>query len=490
MEYDRQDGLGLARLVRNGEASAAELVEIAINRLERLNPTLNAAITMIYDRARQQAAEPLAGPFAGVPFLVKDLMVALPGVRMTNGSRALASYVPDHECPQARAIREAGFVTIATTNCAELGGSALTNPQAFGPTCNPWRTQLNSGGSSGGSTAAVAARIVPMASSSDGGGSIRLPASYCGVFGFKPGRGVNPHDTEKAWGGAIVSHATTVSVRDSAAYLDWTAHRVAADPDAPVPDSYLALAGMAPRPLRIAMCVDSPAGRAVHGDCVAAVEDAGRLLEALGHQVMPCPLPYDGRALLRGLMTVIAAFTARDVAEMGTWLGRKPKGLEIGTRMFAELGAGIGPDRLDAALAEWRRAAAAMERFHDEYDLLLTPAAATPPLPHGAFDFSPGELVGMELLTRLRLGRHLFGDSVCDQAIDKVVHHFAFTPLANATGQPAMSVPLYWSGDGLPIGVQFVGPRGGEGLLFSLAGQLEAARPWRDRRPPLCAAGI
>jgi amidase len=235
--------------------------------------------------------------------------------------------------------------------------------------------------------------------------------------------------------------------------------------------------------------VESPAGRAVHGECVAAVEDAGRLLEALGHQVTPCPLPYDGRALLRGLMAVIAAFTARDVAEMEKWLGRKPKGLEIGTRMFAELGAGIGPDRLDAALAEWRRAGAAMERFHDDYDLLLTPTTATPPLPHAAFDFSPVEAVGMELLTRLRLGRHLFGDSVCNQAIDKVVHHFAFTPLANATGQPAMSVPLYWTADGLPIGVQFVGPRGGEGLLFSLAGQLEAARPWRDRRPPLCAAG-
>lgn len=489
MTYDGQDGLGLARLVRTGKASAAELVEIAIARLERLNPALNAAITMDYDRARRQAAEPLSGPFAGVPFLVKDLMVAIPGLRMTNGSRALAGYVPAHECPQARAIRQAGFVVIAKTNCAELGGSALTNPMAFGPTSNPWRPALNSGGSSGGSTAAVAARIVPLASSSDGGGSIRLPASYCGVFGFKPGRGINPHDTERAWGGAVVSHATTLSVRDSAAYLDWTAHGIAADPDAPAPGSYLAQAMAPPGSLRVGLCTDSPAGGPVHADCIAAAEAAGRLLEDLGHRVTPCALPYDGRALLRAHMTIIAAFTARDVADMGKWLGRKPKGLEIGTRMMAELGAGVSQAQLDAALAEWRRAAAAMEAFHRDHDVLLTPTAATPPLPHGAFDFSPVEALAMEVLTRLRLGRHLFGDKACDSAIDQVVHHFAFTPLANATGQPAMSVPLYWNGDNLPVGVQFTAARGEEGMLFSLAGQLEQARPWRARTPPLCAAG-
>lgn len=489
MSFDGQDGLALARLVRTGEASAAELVETAIDRLERLNPTLNAAITMDYERARRQASEPLSGPFAGVPFLVKDLMVAIPGMRMTNGSRALAGYVPGHECPQARAIRQAGFVVIAKTNCAELGASALTNPQAFGPTCNPWRPDLNSGGSSGGSTAAVAARIVPMASSSDGGGSIRLPASYCGVFGFKPGRGVNPYDTERAWGGAVVSHATTLSVRDSAAYLDWTAHGIAADPDAPAPGSYLAQAMVPPRPLRVGLCTVSPAGGPVYADCVAATEDAGRLLEELGHRVTPCALPYDGRALLRAQMVIIAAFTRRDVADMGKWLGRKPTGLEVSTRMMAELGAGVGPDDLDAAQAEWRRASAAMEEFHRDYDVLLTPTAATLPLPHAAFDPSPAEAVAMEVLTRLRLGRHLFGDRLRDTAIDTVVRNFAFTPLANATGQPAMSVPLYWNGDGLPVGVQLSAARGGDGVLFSLAGQLEAARPWRARTPPLCAAG-
>lgn len=489
MDFDGQDGLGLARLVRTGAVRAAEVVEVAIDRLERLNPILNAGITMMYERARQQAAQPLAGPFAGVPFMVKDLMVAIPGVRMTNGSRAMADYVPRHECPQARAIREAGFIVIAKTNCAELGGSALTNPQAFGPTHNPWRPDLNSGGSSGGSTAAVAARIVPMASSSDGGGSIRLPASYCGVFGFKPSRALNPYDTDRAWGGAVVSHATTISVRDSAAYLDWTAHGVAADVDSPAPHSFLAECMAAPRPLRIGLCLASPTGGKVQGECVAAAEDAARLLRDLGHEVETCPLPYDGRALLRAHLVIIAAFTARDVAEMGKWLGRPPKGLEIGTRMCAELGAAIAAERLEAALAQWQRAAEAMAAFHQRFDVLLTPTAATPPLPHAAFDVSTIEGMAAEVLTRLRLGRHLFNERLMDGMIDKVVSAFAFTPLANATGQPAMSVPLYWTPDNLPIGAQFVAARGADGLLFRLAGQLEAARPWRDRKPRHCATG-
>ncbi|HLO77643.1 MAG TPA: amidase family protein, partial [Magnetospirillum sp.] len=489
MHFDYYDGLGLAQLVREGQASAAELAEIAIGRIERVNATLNAVITPMYDSARQRATEKLEGPFAGVPYLVKDLMVFIPGTRMTNGSRALMNFAPGQECGQAQAIREAGFVVVGKTNTSELGASPLTAPQAFGPTCNPWRTSLNSGGSSGGSTAAVAARVVPMASSSDGGGSIRLPASFCGVFGFKPSRGVNPHDTPKAWGGAVASHATTISVRDSAAYLDWTSKRLASpNPQVPVAGSYLAHTVAPPRPLRIGLCVQSPAGGAVHPDCVEAVTQAGRLLEQLGHEVTPCPLPFDGRAQIRAHLTAMMAYTARDVIDMRRWVRRPAAKLELYTRMLAELGAGVRRRRLNAALADWEITAQAMARFHQTVDVLMTPVTAVPWFAHDAFDLSRVESMAAEALTRLRLGRRLFSRRLLDAMIDKGGHMLPFTGLANCTGQPAMSVPLYWNAEGLPVGVQFVADRGCDGLLFNLAAQLEAARPWRRRRPPICAA--
>jgi amidase len=491
MGYDRNDALGLAGLVRSGKVSALELADEAIARIERLNPTLNAVITPMYAHARCRAGETLTGPFAGVPFLVKDLMVFMPGVPLSNGSAAMRTYVPAQECAQARAIREAGFVVVGKTNTAELGNNLLTVPRAFGPTANPWRTTLNSGGSSGGSTAAVAARIVPMASASDGGGSIRLPASYCGIFGLKPSRGANPHDSADAWGGALVSHTSTLSVRDSAAWLDWTAaRRVAADPARPVPHSYLAAAQTPPRRLRIGMCTVSPSGGPVHGDCIAAVEDCAELLSVLGHHVEPCPLPYDGRALLKAHVSVVMAHMARGLADMAAWLG-KPVGqldVELPSRALAELGRGVGEAQLYAARAAWEHAAQAMHKFHRDYDLLLTPVVPMPPLPHGALDPSLPERLAMAFVTHTRLGRHLFGETFLDRAIDTAVPLLPFTALANATGQPAMSVPLYWTADGLPIGSQLVAPRGEDALLFAVAAELEVARPWARRRPPVCAA--
>lgn len=492
MSHHMADGLGMAALVRAGKVSALELVDEAIARVECLNGGLNAVITPMFDSAREQARQPLPpGPFAGVPFLVKDLLVSIPGVPLSYGSAALRECVPTEECAQAKAIREAGFMVLGKTNLSEFGSSPLTNPVAFGPTGNPWNPALNSGGSSGGSTAAVAARMVPMASSTDGGGSIRIPAAFCGVFGFKPSRGRNEYDPTDAWGGAVVSHATTLSVRDSAAYLDWTSARLAVtDPERPPPGSYAAHARSVPGLLRIALCLDSPAGGTVHRDCLAATENAARLLERLGHEVIVCPLPYDGRALLRAFLTVIAACTARDLPQVAHWLGKPMEAVrfELATDFIAEAGRGVGPERFAAALAVWRQTGQTMRDFHAAFDVVLSPATATPPLPHDALDPRGVDRCLMVLATRLRVGRHLFGRVMLDQAIARNLSAIPFTPLANATGQPSMSVPLHWTRDGLPVGVLFTADVGRDGLLFSLAAQLEAAQPWRRRLPPMVAA--
>jgi amidase len=488
MTYDDFDGLGLADLVRRRVASPLELLEAAVARTERLNPTINAVITPMIDDARRTASGALPpGPFAGVPFLVKDLSVSIPGHRLSNGCRALLGQVPTEECQQARTIRQAGLVTFGKTNTSELGTSSLTNPQAFGPTRNPWDLSRNAGGSSGGSAAAVAARMVPMASSSDGGGSIRLPAAYCGVFGFKPSRGLNPYDPAEAWGGAVVSQVTTLTVRDSAAYLDWSsAGRCAEDPASPPADSFLARTLAFPDGLRVGFTVQSPAGGLVHHDCTEAVERAAAVLCDLGHEVEACRLPYHGRDLLRSFVTVVMAAVDSELEDMARALGvaRSALDLEPFTAFLGEAGTGVSPTQLEHALEVWRKTDHQMRAFHARHDILLTPVSAMPPLRHHDFDPTAAESTLMRAQVRLRLGRHLFGNRLLDKVIGRTSAAVPFTQVANATGQPAMSVPLYWNGRGLPIGVQFIAAPGNDGLLFSLAAQLEAACPWRDKRPP------
>ncbi len=488
MDYEDYDGLGLAKLVRAGEVTSAELLEVAIRRLELVNSDLNAVITPMYRSARTlSAAEVPNGPFAGVPLLVKDLMLFFAGERLTNGSCAMRDFYPREDCDQARTIREAGFIVFGKTNCSELGAQPLTNPVAFGPTKNPWELSLNSGGSSGGSTAAVAARVVPMAVSSDGGGSIRLPASFCGVFGFKPSRGLNPYDSSTAWGGAVVSHVTTLSVRDSAAYLDWTSQRVRPVEGEAIPGSLLAQAQHPPSRLRIGFNYESPVGGSVAPECITAVESTVQLLQELGHQVEPVPLPYAGREVMRALLTIIAIYTRRDLKRMGKWLERPWRSLEVEptTRFLAETGGAVTPSQLEAAFVVWREAAAQLDAFHQNYDLFLTPVTAILPPEHAALSASAMEQGVMRLLNTLRAGRFLFSEKLINQAIDKAVSPLPFLQIANATGQPAMSVPLYWTAEGVPIGSQFMAARGQDGLLLSLAAQLEQASPWWDKRPAL-----
>jgi amidase len=491
-EYDKYDGLGLAELVRCGEVSPQELLDAAIERVEQHNPALNAVILKMYDLARAALSEGLPdGPLAGVPFLLKDLFAAYAGVPLTSGSRAYRSFIPNFDSELVRRFKKAGLVIFGKTSTPEFGYVAYTEPLLFGPTRNPWDLDRTPGGSSGGAGAAVAAGMVPIASGGDGGGSIRIPASHCGLFGLKPSRGRNPTGPKNGdvWQGANVEHVLTRSVRDSAAVLDATQ---GSDPGAPYviapPDRlYLEQVGVDPRPLKIAWDTASPVGRDVHPECVAAVEEAARLLEELGHQVVPARPGFDQAAAALGYVTMnlgeIAAEEHRVVQMFGSEAARHE--LELETRVMALLGRTISALDFVLALREWDKVGRAMGSFLQTFDLYLTPTVAQPPIRIGELKMKTADRVSASAAVALKAGRALKAAGLLERIATDNLAATPFTQLANMTGLPAMSVPLHWTSDGLPVGVQFVAPFGAEDLLFQLAGQLERARPWFDRRPPL-----
>ena len=468
------DALAQADLVRRGEVTPLELVEAAIRRAERLNPQLNAVVTPMYDEARRLAAGRLpAGPFVGVPFLLKDLLAEYAGVPLSEGSAFLAKrYTPTEDSDLVARQRRAGLVVIGKTNTPELGIVPTTEPRLFGPARNPWNIGRTPGGSSGGSAAAVAARIVPMAHANDGGGSIRIPAACCGLFGLKPTRGRNP--LGPAYGdmfsGLVAEHAVTRSVRDSAALLDATAGPALGDPyHAPAPAGpYAAEVGRPLGRLRIAFTRVAPSGVAVHADCVAAVEDAARLAESLGHHVVEGAPPLDGERLTPAFFTLWAAGCAWSVADWGRRIGQTPAAehFEPLTWALAEMGARRSATDYLLAVQDLQRVARDVARFFETVDVWLTPTLAEPPLPLGSFDPTPDDPI---------------------RGLRRSATFVPFTPIVNATGQPAMSTPLYWNSAALPIGTHWVARFGDEATLFRLAAQLEAARPWADRRPPVAA---
>jgi amidase len=471
------DAIALASLVRKGEVTPLELVDAAIERIESVNGTLNAVVTPMFELARETAKSQLPdGPFKGVPFLLKDLQAAFKGVRMTAGSNYLKEFVPDHDSEIVARYKRAGLITIGKTNTPEFGILPTTEPRLFGPTRNPWDVSRTPGGSSGGSAAAVAAGIVPAAHANDGGGSIRIPASCCGVFGLKPTRGRNPlgPDFGDVFGGLVAEHAVTRSVRDSAALLDATSGMQAGDPyyAPPTPRPFLEEVGTPPGKLRIALLVSAPSGTNVDPDCIAAAQDAARLCADLGHEVEEGPtireLSIKPEMLVDAFMTHWAAGNAWLIDSLSFAVGRKPVegDLEPLTQILIAMGhRRTAPSYLLAVqiLQVYSRRIAAL---FEKYDVLLTPTLAEPPPLLGSFDAPPDD----PTFPLRRSG--LF----CP-----------FTPLFNGTGQPAMSVPLYWNDAGLPIGSQFAGRFGDEATLFRLAAQLEEARPWSERRPPVSA---
>lgn len=463
------DAVALAELIRRKELTPLELVDVVIKAIERVNPTLNAVVLPMFEHARATAAAPLpAGPLAGVPFLLKDLLAEYAGVPLTEGSDFLAGYVPPSDSELVARYKRAGLIVVGKTNTPELGILPTTEPRRYGATRNPWAPDRTTGGSSGGSAAAVAARMVPMAHANDGGGSIRIPASCCGVFGLKPTRGRNPLGPYYGdlFGGLVSEHVVTRSVRDSAALLDVTAGPDFGDTDWGRPPRAFALeSGSPPGRLRIAFSVAAPTGVAVHPDCVAAVHDVARLCAELGHDIVPeVPLPVNGRQLGRAFAVAWAAGSAWAIDDWARRTGRVPESrlFEPLTWALQERGRRSTAAEYFLARQDMQRASGAIARFFGNYDVWLTPVLAQPPVPLGTFDPLPDDPT---------------------RGLRRAAEFSPFTFIANVTGQPAMSVPLCWSPDGLPIGVHFLGRMADESTLFRLAAQLEGARPWAAKRP-------
>lgn len=493
-DYDKYDGLGLAELVRKKEVKPSELVEEAISRIERLNPQLNAVIYKMYELARKAAAGDLPdGPFKGVPFLIKDILMAYAGVPLTNGSRFLKDFVPDHDSELVRRFKAAGVIVVGKTNTPEFGLVPVTEPELFGPTNNPWDQTRTPGGSSGGSAAAVAARMVPLAHASDGGGSIRHPASCCGVFGLKPTRGRNPigPDFGEAWRGLTCEHVLTRSVRDSAAMLDATA-----GPDVgalyyavPPVCPFLNEVGTDPEKLRIAFTSKTFLGGTVDEDCVNGLEAAAKLCQNLGHEVVEAAPQIDGKAFAKAFLTIVCVETRATIEEAEVLLNRKAsfKYFEPSTWAVGLLGKQCRAPELSKSLNLVQLTARQIGEFFRKYNVLLTPTLAMPPVVTGTLQPKGIQAVAMKLLGSLNAGRLISTLSGIDVLAEHVFEFMPYTPIFNVTGQPAMSIPLYWNDAGLPIGMQFVGRYGDEATLFRLASQLEKARPWAERIPPICA---
>ncbi|MGB5178350.1 MAG: amidase [Gammaproteobacteria bacterium] len=470
-DFAAHDAIALAELVRSREVQPVELLETAIARIERLNPRLNAVVTRLYDQARAAVAREIPdGPFPGVPFLLKDLGTAYAGAPMTSGSRLFRTFVPEYDSELVRRLKKAGLIIVGKTNTPEFGILPTTESDLFGPARNPWDSSKTTGGSSGGSAAAVAAGLVPMAQGGDGGGSIRIPASCCGVFGLKPTRARTPlgPDAGDIMSGLVVAHALTRSVRDSAALLDATAGPDLGDPYYAPPQArpFLQEAGTEPGRLRIGYTTRTFAGDEVHLDCVEAVHDAAKLCSALGHQVEEASPVIDSEKL-RNAFTVLWAAGCAGFLEAYSQRTSRPVDLEQIeplTRALYEMGRSFSAADYLVAVRWLQGFSRQIAHFFQDIDVWLTPTLAEPPVSLGTFESTPDDpLAGFY------------------RSFDFV----PFTPVCNVTGQPAMSVPLYWNAEGLPVGVHFAGRYGDEATLFRLAAQLETARPWIGRKPPL-----
>jgi Asp-tRNA(Asn)/Glu-tRNA(Gln) amidotransferase A subunit family amidase len=472
-EYERYDALSLAALVAKGEVTAGEVLEAAIARAERLNPKINAITVPLYDHARAAARAGLPkGPLSGVPYLLKDLGAQLTGTRTTGSGKLYADFVADHDSTIVARYRAAGLNTFGKSASPEQGLAPSTEPVMHGPCRNPWNLGHSAGGSSGGAAAAVAARILPMAHATDGGGSIRIPASACGLFGLKVTRARNPSgpDVGEGWGGQSVGHCVSISVRDSAALLDASAGPDIGDPYwAPPPSGrFLDEVGRDPGKLRIALCTAPWNGEPVDAECRQAAEDAAKLCESLGHTVTIARPEFDWPAFRDATRILVAANVLNTLQQRAKVIGKTLESTDVEPMVWsmAELGMKYSAADYARSINTIHAVGRIVARFFTQHDLLVTPTMCAPPWPLGVLSLSTQDT---------------------DAYLTAVNRSIGFTSLFNAAGNPAASLPLHWTKTGLPVGVQVVAPFGDEARLFRIAAQLEAAKPWKDRRPPLVA---
>lgn len=491
--YRRHDATGLAALVARGEVSAVELSEASLAAIDAGEASFNAIAVDDRERGRERARGTLSGPFAGVPFLLKDIFQPMTGLRMTLGVTAMRDYLPKRQAHYVDRCLDAGFVVLGSTTAPELGLKATTETRLHGATRNPWDTEVTPGGSSGGAAAAVAAGYVPLAAATDGGGSIRIPAAYCGLFGLKPSRGrvSDGPDSGERWDGALAAHALTRSVRDSAAFLDAVAGAAPDDPFAiPPPERpFRDEVGRDPGRLRIGFSARSPVGGRVAPEMVDAVERTARLLGDLGHHVEPAEPAIDGRLLARCYMGMYFGQTAAAVAWVRRQTGAREDGFDLDTRAVALLGRALTAQAYVEFRQQWSGFAGALGEFFGRYDLHLSPTTALGPARIGELDTPRLQRSLARLAIGLRGGRLLLRSGIVDDLAFRNLERTPFTQAANLAGVPAMSVPLHHDRRGLPVGVQVTARFGAEDLLFRLAGQLEQAAPWAGRRPPAAAPG-
>jgi len=473
-DYAAFDGMGLAELVRKGEVTAAELVEEAITRIERHNPALNAVVYKMYDEARAEAEHQpesgAGGPFQGVPFVLKDLLGDYRGVPTTSGSRFLQGNVANADSELVTRYKRAGLVAVGKTNAPEFGLLPTTEPLAYGPTHSPWNLEHSVGGSSGGSAACVAAGIVPIGHANDGGGSIRIPASCCGLVGMKPTRARNPLGPMLGdiMNGLVAEHVVTRSVRDSAAVLDCTAGPDVGDPyHAPPPERpFLQEVGRHPGKLRIAYWTQPVVDAPLDPECVIAVENTAAVLGEAGHELEEAMPPIDQSVLTQTFLTIWAAGASSTIDGLAFASGRvpKPELFEPLTWGFYEQGKNVTAAQYMLAVTTMQILSRQIAQFFEQYDAWLTPTLASPPVRLGVIDPSESDTL---------------------KATAGLAGYVPYTPVFNITGQPAISLPLHQSADGLPVGVHLAARFGDEGLLYRIASQLEDQQPWTDRKPPI-----
>lgn len=500
-EYINYDAVGLAELIRQKEVSALDCLDSAIHRCNQVNGELNAVIHPMFHQAKaslqdltakQKAMQSL--PFAGVPFLLKDLMMEYAGEPLTMGSRFFKDYVPREDSTLVRRYKQAGLIIMGKTNTPEFGVTPITDPELAGSARNPWNTKHTPGGSSGGSGSAVAAGIVPMASGGDGGGSIRIPASCCGLVGLKPSNGRNPMGPNRGenWYGMTTEHALTRTVRDSAALLD-----VTCGPDSGAPHfvpqpkrPFLDEVTRDPGKLRIAVSVESMLAnpkQGNHPDCVAAVQKTARLLNDLGHHIEYAKPAIDREELIFHFVVLVAAETNALIrwGEQIMQKTAKRADFEPETWSLKQLGDAFSAHHVSTAHNYIHSVGRLMGEFMQQYDLMLTPTMAVPTPEVNYLKPKGLQRAMVEAVNRLPLGKIATNPQIAVDAAAPIYDYMSETPLANATGQPSISLPMHWNAKGLPIGSMLTARFADEATLFRVAGQLEQAQSWADMRPKL-----